>query len=228
MRFSARALGGLALLGALLAVLPGCDEDGEPGPAITGVLRDATGQPLSGAGVVLEYRELYSGLSRARPTTQIQFQVPEAGHVRVWITAPGVRRAVRVLCDGELPAGAHGLPWDGADGDGVYQVPGLYDVHVLVARVESTFEIFWQDVPFEELATLEGREWHAFTRADGSLRIPLEGLAFGATFGDASVAWAARVWAVSPGRGAVVSAAWVAVDPQMGAQVELSYPEEPE
>jgi hypothetical protein len=61
----------------------------------------------------------------------LQFSLPEAGRVRLTIGGVDGRR-VRLLLDGEQPAGPGRLAWDGRDDSGRRVPPGVY-----VCRIES-------------------------------------------------------------------------------------------
>lgn len=237
MRFLIRASLAIALMAAASLVLPGCDSgpDGDVGLPLAGVLRDADQRPLGNAGILVEYSLAPSSLKRLRPQTNIQIQLGTGGHVRVWITRAGSASVLRTLIDGELSPGRYVVTWDGADDAGLTVVPGVYEAHVHGDGVASTYTFFWCDVEHDDLAalaTLEGRRWHAVTRADGSFSIPRSELACGFELesrreGDSAplvvtVSWQVRVWAVCPGRG-VVSLP-VMVDPRLGAWVALTLP----
>lgn len=237
MRFLMRASLAIALLAAASLVLPGCDNGpaGDAGLPLAGVLRDADQRPLGNAGILVEYSLAPPSAKRLRPQTSIEIQLGTGGHVRVWITRAGSASVLRTLIDGELSPGMHAVTWDGADDAGLTVVPGVYEAHVHGDEVASTYTVFWCDVEHDDLAalaTLEGRRWHAVTRADGSFSIPRPELACGLELESRSedgsaplvvtVSWQVRVWAVSPGRG-VVSLP-VTVDPRFGAWAALSLP----
>jgi hypothetical protein len=54
--------------------------------------------------------------------TDIEFQLPSPGRVRLQIWSPD-GRLVRTLLDGEMPPGTHTLRWDGLD-DAGHRMPG--------------------------------------------------------------------------------------------------------
>jgi hypothetical protein len=61
----------------------------------------------------------------------LRFSLPEAGRVRLMIAGVDGRR-VRLLLDGDRPAGPGSLAWDGRDESGRRAPPGVY-----VCRIES-------------------------------------------------------------------------------------------
>ncbi|NOT33668.1 MAG: T9SS type A sorting domain-containing protein [Candidatus Eisenbacteria bacterium] len=60
-----------------------------------------------------------------RGETQVQFDLPAAGHVRLAIYDLSGRR-VRVLRDGQFEAGAHSTPWNGTNSTGERVPSGVY------------------------------------------------------------------------------------------------------
>lgn len=57
--------------------------------------------------------------------TTVRFALPRPVTLRLDVFDLLGRR-VRTLADGEYPAGEHGIPWDGTDGDGRAVLPGVY------------------------------------------------------------------------------------------------------
>jgi hypothetical protein len=60
-----------------------------------------------------------------RVSTRIEFDLPVASHVRLKIFDTA-GRAVHTLVDGFVPAGRHGVRWDGRSGSGQSLHPGVY------------------------------------------------------------------------------------------------------
>jgi hypothetical protein len=230
----------IAGLVAFALPLTGCDSDSSqtPAPDITGTLLDAAGQPVPGAGILLELATESVSPPLARATIGIGFSVGQEGPVRVWITTVCGPRAVRVLCNRTLPAGSHFLEWDGRNDSGRLLPSGLYWVHIDAGGRQSTWRLLWAGGPFPPAPSLESRVWQATTGADGRFRVPAGCLPFGETVemitddtgtvnGVVHVLWQARVWAVHPDFGAVSSDGFVAVDSERGTQVVLRYPAPP-
>jgi hypothetical protein len=84
--------------------------------------RDAIAAPPP-AGATL--RLLANHPNPFNPATRLAFETPRAGHVRLEIVDVRGRR-LRLLLDGELPAGRHALDWDGRDDAGRALPSGLY------------------------------------------------------------------------------------------------------
>jgi len=74
------------------------------------------------------------------PETNIPFDLPEAAHVRLELYDMSGRR-VRVLVEGERPAGSHLLRWDGRDQAGQPANSGVY-LFRLQARARHSGEFF--------------------------------------------------------------------------------------
>lgn len=78
---------------------------GDPLPAVTAI-RGAMPNPFN-------------------PRTAVRFELAAAGHARLMVFDPR-GHLVRVLADGDLPAGAHVAPWDGTDASGRPAASGVY------------------------------------------------------------------------------------------------------
>lgn len=119
----------LVVVGAL--GLAACSDDSTapstPDPSLlTGLVTDATGAPLAGAGILMGFQQP----AQTRPSTEIAFVIPEAGPVKFWIENDCYSDTLRVLWDGPLPAGSHSLVWDGRDSDGLTVPSGKYTYHL--------------------------------------------------------------------------------------------------
>jgi hypothetical protein len=224
----------MAVLLAAAVCWAGCSSDDDTGnPAIIGTVTDSGGQPVAGAGILLQYTFGDAPALGQKPGTVIRYDLPDSGYVRLWITDICGRRTVRVLVDGDLPAGTHMVAWDGRNEAGQIMPPGMYTSHVLTSAGRSDSDFYWPGggLPPE---SAEGHEWLVVTGADGRFRLPLDCLSFGRSltmtdetgqpFGTATIQYQTRVWAVHPVLGAI-STDIVPVDPERGARVDLRYPE---
>jgi len=73
-----------------------------------------------------------------KPSTTIQCDLPAATSVRMWVVTPD-GRVVRQLWDGVMPAGSHGVSWDGGDDHGRALGSGLYFLKIRAeGRPEET------------------------------------------------------------------------------------------
>ncbi len=59
------------------------------------------------------------------PRTDVRFELARAGRARLTVFDPR-GHLVRVLADGDLPAGPHVVTWDGADASGRPAASGVY------------------------------------------------------------------------------------------------------
>lgn len=74
------------------------------------------------AGLTLDLRAYPNPFN---PQTEIRFELPDAGHADV-VIHDVAGRLVRTLHRGQLPAGPHGLVWNGLGDDGGTAPAGLY------------------------------------------------------------------------------------------------------
>jgi len=224
-----------ALIG-LAVVAAGCsDDENSTGSVITGTVFDPSGQPVAGAGILLEYTFGNERVARAlgdKPANGIEFQLPDPGRVRIWVTGACGQGTVRVLVDGELPAGSHVVWWNGRNEAGQIMPPGMYTMHVQTRTSRSERDMYFDGGIWPPSPPLDAREWLIFTDADGRFTLPLGCLPFGQSIvatdetGEPlytlTIQNEARFWAVDADLG-VISTSSVPVDPDQGAQVELRY-----
>lgn len=178
----------LALTLLLLLAISGCSDsdstgtgvtlDFLPGPGITGIVVDVEGDPIAGAAIGLVYDinpdTLLSRLNplvirpQDKPRTQIEFAIPEAGYVRVWIT-DYAGHTVRTLVDDILAAGRHSVMWLATDDAGNRVPTGMYTFHVwLNGRLQAESDMFLYDAePVSFLAAP-----NAVTDESGRFQIP--------------------------------------------------------
>lgn len=71
------------------------------------------------------------------PSTRISFALPQGDRVRLTIYDV-LGRQVRMLADGEYPAGRHELEWDGRDSDGAAVASGVYFYKLETAGQSAT------------------------------------------------------------------------------------------
>lgn len=115
---------------------PGADGDGRAVPARTRLLGAILGYFGQGGGEPTAVPSVDQLAIRCHPnpfnpTTTLAFMLPTPG--RATLKVYDLRgRLVRVLLDGDRPAGPGVVVWDGTDGDGAAVASGIY-VHELVA-----------------------------------------------------------------------------------------------
>ncbi len=228
----------VAALFVLALAWNGCsDEDKGVGPTVSGTLKDPAGDPVAGAGILIEYSTDFPPKQLVLTPTWIGFKVERPGQVRVWLTQPCGERLVRVLVDGFRQAGQFSVVWDCRNDAGRLVLPGVYLAHVSAGGHEEAFNVFAFGDPFPPALPLEGREWHATTDAEGRFTVPLACLSFGeeiaitdaggTVIGRATWPYRARIWALHPDLGALSSDGFLEVDPAAGLQVDLRYPVPP-
>jgi hypothetical protein len=104
------------------------------GTVLTYELRTVTGggeetlsrvQVQIGTGVQADLALAASEPNPFTTSTVIHLSVPRAGHVRLAIL-DAAGRQVRVLRDGDMPAGSFAVTWDGRDNSGAPLPSGIY------------------------------------------------------------------------------------------------------
>ena len=70
----------------------------------------------------------------------MRLALPEPGRVTVRIYDPA-GRLVRTLVDERMPAGEHGVVWDGRDGTGRHVASGVYFVRAEAGRQSSSRKV---------------------------------------------------------------------------------------
>lgn len=165
----------LAMLGACGDNHPSQSYESGLDDGIVGIITDAAGNPVAGAAVCLAFQiELPDRF--AKPTTRISFDLPVAGAVTVKVLD---RRGdlVRILVDGDLPAGSHAVTWDTRDDSGKLVPNGYYDVVVEPEGGESTR--FCLLLSARDLETFFERA-NAVSDDEGYYRIPRDLIPVGA------------------------------------------------
>ncbi len=216
----------LALLG--MVFLAGCSDTTGPQPDdnIRGQVIDAQGDPVTDARIVLQYE--YPRAARAdKPDTPIHFEVPESVPVTFWVSSYCDGDTVRMIIDGEIPAGS--ISWDGRDDDERIMPDGVYRYHLITESSEQTaafplFHLGYGDLIDGPLAP------HAVVDDQGRFALDQACLGFGFTYdilddygdplGSVSISRRVRVWAYRED-GTFMSRG-VTVDPDTGIYVELT------
>ena len=227
-----RALPWLTL--SLILLVMGCSDDDpttpRDTPRIQGTVTDSQGNPVPGAGIVLEYEPPIL----ARPTTQVTYHTAEPGHLLIYTTAQCSEDTLAVLLDAMLEAGTYAVTWDARAGDGRRVPDGLYTVHAVTDLGHDTREIMLflgGDYPDDALPA----DWVVLelTSDVGGFTLDLECLPFGhvetVTDGNGdplqeyTVPHRVRVHALHRDHPTAVSE-WVDVDPEAGCRVDFSFP----
>lgn len=230
-----RVRAGLAvLLLALPGLLGACSDASGPAvdeSAIRGRVVDAHGGAVAGAAIALEYEWDYTAPGAGKAQLFVQFAVPQAGPVRVWLGSYCDEDTVRVLVDEELSAGIHDVPWDGLDGQGRLAPDDVYRLHVRAPGGDLDGRLPILNRGYVGLAFGGGVAAPAHSGRQGHFALGQGCLPFGETFlfrdedgtvvGEYVVSRRVRVWAFGAG-GTPAASEWVTVDPQSGANVTIT------
>ncbi len=218
---------------ATLTLIGACNDATPPDETnndIRGRVVDAQGQPVAGAAVVLQLdTDPPPFVKQDKPQTMLDFDLPATGWVKAWLCSYCDGDTVRHLIDGELPAGAHMLLWDGLDDDGRILPDDVYWFHVVTDAGEDTRPLLLLRLGYEDLAA-NALAPQAVTDAEGRFDLSQACLPFGYAYeavdemGDPiatiTVIRSVRIWAYF-GDVSVASAA-VTVDPDTGAEVTVT------
>ena len=177
----------------LLVLVGGCSDDdpaqpqAQTYPGILGVVVDSEGVPQESVSVGLIY-DLPGVVSNRqhpliitdpaeKPSTEISFEIPEPGNVRLWIT-DYAGDFVITLIDENFPAGNQAVMWQGLDEAGDPVPSGMYYYHLQIDDqepvVHDLFLLFLDPADFL-------RSPNAVTDQDGVFRIPDTLIPVGAT-----------------------------------------------
>ena len=131
------------------ALLVGCKSDppNKPvsDPAITGIVKDVSGNPVAGA--YLNFKFQFQSLSHlverpgVPPTTVIQYQVPGRRFVRVTIE-DYAHVFVRKLVEDTLNGGVYNSVWDGRNSEGKAIYSDCFYVRLLIGDSLKVMRIF--------------------------------------------------------------------------------------
>jgi len=212
------ALAALVLLGA-------CSDSATPprsDDAIRGVVLDAEGRPVAGAAIMLEHE---SAPLPDKPQLAIRYTHQEAGPVSVWIASFCDGDTVRLLANGDLPAGEFMFVWNGRDDLDRVVPDGVYRTHVVSAagHTQSTAVMSW--LGYADLPAGTRVAAQATTDQRGRFQLAQDCLPFGHVFdgflGNEAVTRRVRVWALHSDF-ANAGSDWVTVDGEDGAEVTVT------
>lgn len=220
----------------ILTLLTACSDSTKPEATLGGIrgaVVDAQGQPVAGAAVVLQYAiDPPMAGKQDKIQTMVRFDLPAAGPVSMWLGSFCDDDTVRVLIDGELPAGQHSIIWNGLDDLDRVLPDGVYWSHLVTAEGETRKDLLMLHLGYSELA--DGGELAPLTLTDerGHFALDQGCLPFGHTFTGTdesgnptetiTVRREVRAWAVDPVTGVPTGSAWLTVDANIGVYVTLT------
>jgi hypothetical protein len=221
---------------AALVWLGGCSDSTEPSGTdsdLRGQVVDALGQPVAGATVVLQYEvDPPVGGAFDKPQTGLRFELPEDGLATLWVSSFCDDDTVRMVVDGELPAGQHMFVWDGKDDEGLTMPDGVYHFHLVTASGASQqpflllylgYDNLPEDAVLAPLAVTDARGGFALSQACLPLGFVFDTLdEVGQVIGQATVTRSVRVWAYDPHSGVLADSPAVTIDPDNGAVVTVT------
>lgn len=220
-----------------VAILAACSDSTTPNTTrddLRGRVVDANRMPVAGATIVLQHAldsPVYSGPDKAN--TMIRFQVPEAGPVAVWMGSYCDADTVRQLINDDLPAGDYTAIWDGRDEQRRLLSDGAYWFHVVTTAGEERHDVLLLRLGYGDLAVDDILAPLVVTDISGRFMLDQGCLPFGRTFigtdvlgiptGAIEVIRNVRVWAFIANGGALAVSDWIAVDPELGADVTIVF-----
>lgn len=165
----------------LIALATGCSDDDPAQPetyeGLVGRVVDADGEPLAdvAVGVVYDFPGMIQGDKNLivahpleKPATAFQYDLPEDGHLRLWITDHAGDH-VSTLVDEVRTAGSGHFAWTGIDDDDNPVPSGMYEAHVEVESIlVAEYEFFLLFLDPADFLTAP----NAVTGTDGRFRIP--------------------------------------------------------
>lgn len=103
------------------------DDESSINYKITGTVTDTSGNPLSDVKIFIEY---YTQTNQAKPETQITFNLPGSGPMKLWITPFFSSDTVVVLIDDTLGTGQHNISWKATNSYGKIISNNFYYYHI--------------------------------------------------------------------------------------------------
>lgn len=220
----------------LVSTLAACSDSTAPNGRrddIRGRVVDVRGRPVAGATVVLQYSIDPPPIPVVdKVHVMLRFQLPEASPVSVWVSSYCDADTVRRLITADLPAGEHAADWDGRDEQGRLLPEGVYWFHLSTATVEERDDFLLMELGYVDIAGGDSLVPLAVADGAGQFTLDQRCLSIGHTFpqyglsgslaDSVEISRNVRVWAFSATDSSRAPSEWVYVDPQRGAEVEIS------
>ena len=170
---------------AILALqLIACSDSTSPDSdeaTVTGSVLDDSGEPVSGASILVSYRPSFDDLLQPEKGYTFTRDLPPPLNID-WIRVVNAcQDTIRTICDqdcsGEI---SNTVMWDGLDDTGARVVDGLYFLVMSAADTISTHDLVL--ITEYHNWNTEDCQYHARTGADGSYTLSDECLGFGHDF----------------------------------------------
>lgn len=159
------------LVSLLVLLLVTCNSH-EDNSAIRGYVKDSNGNPIQNAKIVLN---LSWPISSGKTT--IQYMLPQASPVKLWVEEECSGDTVRVLVDANQTEGSYSIYWDGRNGDGLVIKDGLYHFHYDTDSLVNSFAHI--NVVDYEVRSFDEIEPYTYSDDDGYFEIDQSCLPFG-------------------------------------------------
>lgn len=222
---------------ATLFIISGCGDvpviPGHQNSAIRGTVTDGDGTPLAETAILLTYDipTPFAISGTDKPATNLNYEIPEAGPVHIWISEPCHGDTIKLLVDGVLSAGVHNIIWSADNEQQQTVTEGLYLFNIAYGEVVITREIFLVMATYAGFTGPVGYEVFATTDAAGKFSLSQACLDFGTEiqlYGETgepeglyTVPHRATVWALRTGYQTASGPKNMAISTISGATVEL-------
>lgn len=144
----------------------------EENSMIRGFVKDSNGNPVQNAKIVLN---LSWPVSSGKTT--IQYVVPQASPIKLWVEGECSGDTVRVLVDSHQTEGEYSVYWDGRNGDSLVIKDGLYHFHYVTDSLANSFAHI--NVVDYEARSFNEIEPYTYSDDDGYFEIDQSCLPFG-------------------------------------------------
>ena len=199
MRLKVMLLGMSVIIGLLAFV--SCSRSTKPKEQKSSLMRgkviNASGKAISNAAIMLTYNfesidsstafkdhgsnvsaKFLPRLNRPNPYTHLSFTLPEACHVKLWVSNYYYEDTVKILVDESRPAGTITVSWDGKNEEGKLVVNGVYYYNIACGDY-SDKKAMILSFSYLGYSSPDSLEHHALTNNDGYFEISQDCLPFG-------------------------------------------------
>jgi hypothetical protein len=222
----------------ILLTMFSCNTSSDPididNPNIRGSVINPDGQPVENAIIVLNFKVntlTKTALDAILTNITIQFSVPSAGHVHLWISKMNSTDLLTTLLDEELLPGIYQVMWDGTNKDGQYVVSGVYTYHLELPSDSLEANIIFLRT-YSVSDSIHTLAYYAKTDKDGRFEIDQSELPFeyqfeqkdqnGNMIGSSEISRLITIWALQENYG-LAALSNINVDPRSGAEITLQF-----